>query len=152
MELNLLQIANVSAVECIRQQVGFDHLINLMNAYQIAIRFSNQVPTLEDIQFLAQTIEPDKGLGLRNTPVTFTNGGSSCAPSEIEQTMGRFVTHLPASFVAPIPEYEVYNLVKYFLWIHPFRDGNGRTAWVLYNWLRQTLGAPVPLPDFKFGE
>ena len=32
--------------------------------------------------------------------------------------------------------------------IHPFRDGNGRTGAILFNWLNDTLDAPVTAPDF----
>jgi hypothetical protein len=32
--------------------------------------------------------------------------------------------------------------------VHPFRDGNGRTGQILYNWLRGTLDAPVWAPDY----
>jgi fido (protein-threonine AMPylation protein) len=40
--------------------------------------------------------------------------------------------------------------VRSFLRIHPFTDGNGRVAFVLYNWLNHTLLAPAPLPDFDW--
>lgn len=32
--------------------------------------------------------------------------------------------------------------------IHPFRDGNGRTGAILYNWLRGSLSDPVWPPNF----
>lgn len=32
--------------------------------------------------------------------------------------------------------------------IHPFRDGNGRTGKILYNYLKSTLDAPVMPPNF----
>ena len=41
--------------------------------------------------------------------------------------------------------------IRQFLVIHPFVDGNGRTALVLYNWLLGTLDDPQKYPDY-FGE
>lgn len=42
-------------------------------------------------------------------------------------------------------------LTKEFLEIHPFADGNGRVASILWNFLRDTLDDPEPMPYF-FGE
>ena len=33
-------------------------------------------------------------------------------------------------------------------WIHPFRDGNGRSGKILHNWLGGTLDDPVLVPDY----
>lgn len=42
-------------------------------------------------------------------------------------------------------------LAREFLIVHPFSDGNGRVASLLWNRLRGTLGDPEPMPYF-FGE
>jgi hypothetical protein len=38
-----------------------------------------------------------------------------------------------------------------FEWIHPFRDGNGRTGKILHNWLNGTLDEPVLVQDYFGG-
>lgn len=37
-----------------------------------------------------------------------------------------------------------------FLKIHPFPDGNGRTAAIIYNWMKGTLDHPIDLPEMRF--
>lgn len=45
---------------------------------------------------------------------------------------------------------DVEMIVKMFLDIHPFADGNGRTASILRNRMLGTLNDPTPLP-FYYG-
>jgi len=40
------------------------------------------------------------------------------------------------------------EFVVEFLKIHPFKDGNGRVAFLLYNILNNSLDDPAPLPDY----
>lgn len=43
---------------------------------------------------------------------------------------------------------QVDTLIKHLLDIHPWRDGNGRTASILRNWLLGKLDHPEPLPYY----
>lgn len=38
--------------------------------------------------------------------------------------------------------------IKDFLDVHPFVDGNGRTAWILRTWLMDEWSYPNVLPDY----
>lgn len=62
---------------------------------------------------------------------------------EIPPRMAKWV----AALNAVTPE-EAY---REFQEIHPFRDGNGRTGKILYNWLAGTLDAPKMPPNFFGG-
>lgn len=149
--MDLVKIASVAAQECIRQEVGVLELGNLLSAYA----YVNQMGILDHLDLLAigRTVEPRNQGGYRKVPVTFKNGGTSASPAGIPGLMDRLTEHL-AYYQKQHPVNQTVlreHLVKDFLWIHPFIDGNGRTAWILWNWLNGTMDSPTNLPDF-FGE
>lgn len=147
-EPDLVRIATVAAGECVRQRVGFRRLTYLLGAYDYALFTAATArprkPLRGDALHLAGMIEPTKAAQYRTTPVTFQNGGTAAHHSQIERTMFRMFNLLDA-------DTDPDEFTKAFLDVHPFADGNGRTAWVLWNWLRGTLHYPDPLPDFYGG-
>lgn len=158
--MSLVAIATGAAVECERQQVGIRQLGYLLNAHAHACFYGMRTPG--DIISLAVKVEPYKNLhGFRKTPVTFQNGGSSAMASEISRLVDQLCESVHMFIIDPSAEDLAHSmavtkdqllnaLVKEFLWIHPFVDGNGRVAWLLYNYLMGTLDNPLPLPDFNF--
>lgn len=144
--MDLERVAFTAARECIRQEVGLHELASLLDAYN----FSFEHDYLDHYVILSIAGIVDKrNKGYRKIPVTFKNGGSAASPDSIFPAMDRLI-----SCVKNVEGFEdlTYEWVKAFLSIHPFIDGNGRTAWVLYNWLMHKKDYPNPLPDFKFGE
>lgn len=149
MDTNLTQIAQVAASECIRQHVGLDRLVTLLDAYRKVVDLNvDSLDSVTDpmafIQWLAGEVEPDNYGRFRTTPVTFANGGTAAPASEVPRLIAQLCT-LGDSLTAD-------EWIKEFLWIHPFTDGNGRTGWVLYNLIAGTLDSPVALPKFFDGE
>jgi hypothetical protein len=145
--MNLTQIATVAAGEAERQQVGLTGLADLLRAYEYA--YSNSklglAPTKVSVHALGSLVEPSTYGQFRFTPVTFRNGGSSAHPERVSALMNSLFEYVPGpNNLEPY----IYAWVKEFLWIHPFTDGNGRVAWILYNWLMNSLDSPVPLPEF----
>jgi len=84
--------------------------------------------------------------GYRTTPVTFGEGGHATAAHNIPGAMERLVSCVPdrEDFTG------WYRWIHAFLKIHPFQDGNGRIASLLFNWGMNTLDEPIPLPYYKF--
>lgn len=89
--------------------------------------------------------------GYRHTPVTFQNLGSSCPASQVPEAMVRHLglIHSYGGHLEFLSE-DVDPWIKHFLWIHPYPDGNGRTASILRNFLLNTLNDPQDLPDYKW--
>lgn len=136
-------IASRCVAECVRQGVGVDAVGRLLVAYDYALDRESMLPTERDVLELAQIVEPQTHGNYRSTPVTFDDGGSGTDWREVPDAMRRLFGALE------IPA-DANGVVRSILRIHPFTDGNGRVAFVLYNWLNGTLLAPAPLPDFDW--
>ena len=140
--MDIEAVASLCAKECVRQHVGLDRVGYLINAYVLAHRLRNCriLPTLNDCLAIARLVEPRDADGFRRMPAVFDQGVEATASSAIPESMDRLFLHAEGADPA--------EWTKAFLRIHPFGDGNGRTAFLLYNWVGNTLDHPVPLPDF----
>lgn len=94
---------------------------------------------IQDINFLVQG---GKVIGYRRTPVRFASGGHASNWQSIQRGMDMLMENKNT---------DTDEWIKTFLDIHPFTDGNGRTASILLNLKRRTMGTPVDLP-FYYGE
>jgi len=100
---------------------------------------------------------------IRRSEVGFAHGGFASSAQDVQRHFNRWCGILMfevQDFGGNIFEYfecweEDYNLLdaycKQLLEIHPWADGNGRTASIFRNWCLQTLEDPTPLP-YYFGE
>lgn len=157
--MDIVRVASIAAAECVRQQVGLYELGQLIKAYEnvhAAPQYFTEMPS--DFERIAAIVEPHKNrYGFRKTPVTFANGGSSANAQEIFRLVSRLCADInmlggPDLMIGNENGSDLVDtIVKEFLWIHPFGDGNGRVGWILYNYLRGTMDSPDPLPDY-FGE
>jgi len=138
--MNIHAIASAAAIECERQHVGIERLWTLIRGYEYASSLSPADITMGSIAILAGIVEPDNGGVYRKTPVTFANGGTAANAADVVRLVSGLIVHGN--------DLTVDEWIKEFLWIHPFTDGNGRTAWVLYNFKNGTMNDPVALPDF----
>lgn len=148
--MDLVKIGAGAAAECVRQKVGLRELGYLLDGYLWLSEYDG-ILNVTVMETLGSFVEPAKNHnGFRKTPVTFSNGGSSAPASEIPRLM---INLRDAIGYGPWDNHEgvIDRLVKEFLWIHPFADGNGRVAYLLYNYLSGTMDSPKPLP-YYFGE
>jgi Fic family protein len=75
-------------------------------------------------------------------------GYRGAPPEDCEYLLGRYVTWLNDEFSFPKEQKVVFGILKaivahlYFVWIHPFGDGNGRTARLIEFQILLSVGAP----------
>lgn len=133
-----LTVAHFCAHECRRQRSGEVSVAHMIQAWNYVMARSS----LDEgaILQMARLIEPEVNLlGWRTVDVRVghdVKGPWEQVPRHMEQYM--------KSLDDLDPE-EAYRL---FEEIHPFRDGNGRTGTLIYNWKRGTLPEPVHPPDW----
>lgn len=157
---NVRQVCKVAIRECQRQGLGFRSLIDLLSAYEVAyFAFEKgQAPTIDRIKRVAQLIDPVNNDDLRNTPVEFEHlMGKTCPVDLVSQAVADWSGSLEDSWNMNLfdPENKneyridmiIQNYVRQLLWIHPFKEGNERLAWIVFNWLKGCLDYPMPLPD-----
>ncbi len=92
---------------------------------------------------------------LRTSHVGFRDGGTAAPTHEVPERFQRwcnlaYVVVTNDSWVESFSD-DVDIIIKMLLEIHPWKDGNGRTASILRNWMLGTLDAPQPLP-YYFGQ
>lgn len=143
-----LNIVNFCARECKLQMSGELSVAWMVDAWLYAIErsLSNDdgwtytLPTVDDVINLGRLCEPDENrngfrtcwVQVRASTIDWQN-----IHSQIDSLILHGLTTLtPAEF---FKEYEE---------IHPFRDGNGRSGQILFNWLNTTLNSPEWAPNF----
>lgn len=114
------------------------------------------------VQAIAAHVEPDvnvwrlagdRYVNTRLSEVGFLHTVSQASPaSEVQH---RFQRWCDATWDVRDDGHITLNiiemLIKQLLDIHPWADGNGRTASILRNWMLGTLDDPSPLP-YYYGE
>lgn len=99
---------------------------------------SSPMPTLADVITVGQLVEPNVNReGFRRVGVRV---GSSIKPDWLE------VPDLLDDLISRPPK-EPKDYFEVFEEIHPFRDGNGRTGNILYNWVGGTLDKVIFPPN-----
>lgn len=141
-----MNIVRWCANECHNQRSGEKSVARMIEAYNRAINHElcGDMVSESMICGLARTIDPRNDKGYRQTEVTFQDEVVPATKAQlVPRAMERLLENMDGATVD--------EFVRTFLVIHPFEDGNGRIAAILYNYLNGDLEAPQPLPVY-FGE
>lgn len=154
MDLNIIKYC---AEECDRQGSGELSVYDMCNAWYWAHSHSHfaRYLTLDIIQELGKRVEPqDNKKGFRTFPIFVSDGFINIEKSPWER-VPELLTLLIASYYegSLTPSHKEAKTREdqfYFDYenIHPFRDGNGRTGKIIYNYLNGTLDNPILPPNF----
>lgn len=163
-----LDVIKYCAEECKRQRSGEKSVYDMINAWDYAITFKGRI-TPDFIEHIGSLVEPiDNVKGFRTIPIGVTNGKGGWIEKAEWREVPRLLTLLIESYyegnltggsVFGIVDAEMFamhplakNAEDQFYYdyenIHPFRDGNGRSGKILYNYLCGTLENPIMPPNF----
>ena len=161
-----LKVIKFCAEECRRQHSGEESVYDMVNAWNFASQTYQIMGPVDDhldlraltlpfIEEIGRTVEPhDNRKGFRRIPIFVGNLYSSeekMRPEFIERALLALIEAYydnrldPQHHMAITPEDQFYYEYEN---IHPFRDGNGRSGKVIYNYLRGTLNDPVLPPNY----
>lgn len=135
-----LKIIRFCAIECSLQQSGEVSVSWMLDAWCYAQNSIWAQPTIDDVINLGSIVEPVKNAdGFRTVGVRVgydVKMDWAEVPRQMSLLMENQGSLTPDEFFY---QYEV---------IHGFRDGNGRTGAILFNWLSGTLNDPNWPPNF----
>lgn len=149
-------IVRFCSIECLLQMSGELSVGWMVDAWLYAQEFGYAPPTLDDVQNIGRLVEPNVnyGPGFRRCDVRV--GFDVKAPwqhvpvlmanlmEELNQLKEPTDSSYPDDYGLLTPE----KFTREYLEIHPWRDGNGRSSVILYNWLRGSLDNPVWFPNW----
>lgn len=132
-----------------RQSATLEETINMVEAWRY-VRDFQSFPNIATIAHIAYLINGTRTT--RTMPAVFNQGRPALDARLIPRALTRWHEYAPQALAASDDLNEtVDEFTKEFLEIHPFADGNGRVASLLYNYMRGTIMDPAPLP-YYYGE
>lgn len=138
-----MAVVDWAAVECRRQRSGELSVAWMLHAWQFALSTSlnkSRQITEPAVVEIGRLVEPYvNGRGYREVGVR--------VGSDVKLDW-RQVPRAMANLVAAADTLEPGEWFYEYENIHPWRDGNGRSGSILWNWLRGSLTEPGEPPEF----
>jgi hypothetical protein len=140
-------IVRFCAIECRLQMSGELSVHWMVDAWIYALASSEDgLPSLDDVINIGQLVEPNVNVPTDRSEfrtVDVRVGWDVKAPwEEVPRLMVALMESYDPDLVTPAEFFKAYED------IHPWRDGNGRSGVILFNWLNGTLDNPVWAPNF----
>ena len=143
--------------ECQRQHVtnygDFAKALDFAKSISFGREINGPYSFNKFVQRIAELVEPevnrsvlrgDRYSNLRVSEVGFANGGTTSKAVDVLYRFNRWCEFVN-DFMLTDP---IDGFIKSLLDIHPWADGNGRTASILRNWMLNRLETPDPLPYY----
>lgn len=140
--------------QCIRQHATTPRdFLGMEYAWGYAKTVEDNPVTIQNIKRIAEYVDSAANPGgrFRTGPAVFMDGGTAAPAQDIETRLVSLLSWLNdedpfADRPSTATPEEFYRELMY---IHPFKDGNGRVGALVYNWLNGTLDGPVNPPEYK---
>jgi hypothetical protein len=142
-------VVDYCAKEVQRQEATPLHVSHMFQAWYYLHQHAecHKLITEDVIRITAAYVMRDDLMKYRQTPVSFSDMSLGLSAELIPRQMMLLVeAQEGVPHVVSVDEW-----VKQFLDIHPFEDGNGRTASLLWNFFNGTMDDPRPMPIY-YGE
>jgi hypothetical protein len=134
-----------AAQECSWQGSGEVSVAWMIEGWRFAHRRQRRPVRLTDILGLGNVVEPRHNrYGIRTVGVR-VGWDVKLDPALVPDALVSLIEHQPV--LTSITEDQATEWFRQYEEIHPFRDGNGRTGSILYNWLRGSLDSPIHPPN-----